>query len=370
MANKCVVISCFNHYETRTKSIIQHYKNEGFEVKYLFMDFNHFKKEMWNFDIPEAVKIHAPRYQKNLSVQRLWSHYVFAKKVQQFLKEYNPDIIYSLFPPNSLVKRIAEYKREHVCKVILDCYDAWPESFPTKSLDALLKYPFKLWAKLRNDYIDCADLIISVSQAGTDFLKTITDRPVRLLMPLIDNSGRVEYKSNVDVLSFVYLGNINHITDTDLLVNFLLTVASKKKVELHVIGKGQHYHILEEAFAESNVSLIGHGVVFDPMVKKEIYAKCNFGINFPKEEIQSTMSLKSVEYISEGLPFVNSAGGDTWRIVGEYRIGYNVNDTSLDEMVAQILKLDCSMITSLHENVLETYNKLFACQNLRQILDT
>lgn len=369
MGNKCVVISCFNHYETRTKSIIKHYKSEGYEVKYLFMDFNHFEKTMWDFDIPEAVKLHVPKYNKNLSFQRLWSHHLFAKKVKAYLEYFSPDVIYSLFPPNSLVKRIAEYKNNHTCKIILDCYDAWPESFPTPKMDLILKYPFMFWAKLRNDYIDCADLVISVSQAGSDFLETITKRPIKVLMPLIIPTTHITYNSSIDNLSFVYLGNINHITDTALLIKFLTKVSAFKTVTLHVIGQGQHYYILEQAFANSNVNLVGHGVVFDPMVKKEIYAKCNYGINVPKDEIQSTMSLKSVEYISEGLPFINSAGGDTWRIVDENKIGYNIQEEYLDSIVKQLTTDTREALIERHDRVVHVYNKLFACQNLRDILN-
>lgn len=49
-------------------------------------------------------------YKRNLSVGRLKSHDDFSKKAIQLAADLHPDILYVMFPPNSLMKYASAYK--------------------------------------------------------------------------------------------------------------------------------------------------------------------------------------------------------------------------------------------------------------------
>lgn len=366
----CVCISCFNYYDTRIKMIKSFFESKGYNVTYITSDYNHFEKKHFVADYPDTIQVHVPKYTKNLSFHRVVSQFLFSKKTFRLVKSLNPDIIYCMFPPNSLVRYISKYTKKKGCKLVFDGYDLWPESFPVQRMKFFFKIPFKLWADLRDRYIETADLILVVSQSMHDAVKSKWQSvPIKLLKPTILQTDLPEYGFDCgNAISFCYLGNINYITDIDLLVELLTELSFKKKVILHIIGAGNNLQNLLDRFERTEVQCYAHGVVMDNKKKREIYSKCNFALNVPREEIHSSMSLKSMEYMSVGLPFINSGEGDTREIVGTYSIGYNVDMTTIKQCANNIADVTPSKLEEMHANCLKIYQEKFVSLNLDDVL--
>lgn len=366
----CVIISCFNYYDTRINLIRSFLEERGYKTTYITSDYNHFEKKYFVASYPNTIQVHVPKYEKNLSFQRLLSQYLFSKKAYEKVKEIKPDLIYCMFPPNSVVRYIAKYKKSSGCKLVFDGYDMWPESFPASKLKALLSFPFKAWANIRDKYIEDADLILAVSQSMMDAVKDKWKRkPVKLLKPVIMPSELPKFNYDcAKEISFCYLGNVNHITDIDLLSSILTGVSKRKKVSLHIIGEGQNLPLLLRKLEGSDVTCHTHGVVMDNDQKRVIYSKCNFALNLPREVIHSTMSLKSVEYMSVGLPIINSGEGDNREIVVSYNTGFNVTYDSINQCVDNILKTTSESLAEMHRNTLKAYKDKFLSLDLGGIL--
>lgn len=368
---RCVCISCFDHYSTRMEMICNHFIKKGYETKYIYADFDHFSKKKNENKYKNGVVVNVPKYKKNLSVQRLYSHLVFSNGVIRYIEKYNPDFIYCMVPPNSLVKKLAKYKiKNNNIKLIFDCYDMWPESFPYHFNNNLINISFKLWGDLRKKYISYADLIIGVSEQEIEELRPeINETMAKIIKPAILTGNVPKYKSNLEILDICYLGMVNHITDMDLAVKLLGKLAEYRKVHLHIIGDGQNLNEFTEDLQEVSVSVIQHGVVFDMNEKNAIFSMCNWGLNIPREEINSTMSLKAVEYLRAGLPIINNALGDIREIVEKDNVGININKDGLDEVVSTILNSTENAMIELHENALITYKNRFINQDLESILN-
>lgn len=367
---KCICISCYNYYDIRMKAVIDHYKKKGFDVIYLISNFDHYSKKKFFVSYPNTYQISVPRYLKNLSVNRLLSHYIFSKKVFGKLIKIRPELIYCMFPPNSLIKEVTKYKKKYKCKVILDCYDLWPESFPYQKFRKLLRFPFRYWKHLRDKYIGNADLILCVSEMGRKVISEMTNGiPIRVLKPSLEQKGLAKYNSDLsNGIVFCYLGNINHITDIELGVSLLGALAKYVKVKVHIIGEGQNIEDFTTRLRDCAIEVIKHGVIFDMTEKNEIFSQCHFGLNIPKKEIQSSMSLKSVEYMRAGLPFINSGIGDTYLLVEERNVGINISDISIDAILKIILDLTSEDLIKMHENCIIFYKELFSNQNYDEIL--
>lgn len=366
---KCVCISCFDHYATRMQLICDYFMGKDIEVKYLYADFDHFKKQHNDNIYDFGVSIKVTEYEKNLSPQRIFSHIIFTKRVINFIEEYSPDIIYCMFPPNSLVKAIALYKSKHSnVKLVFDCYDMWPESFPYSKYETLLKLPFNIWGSLRKRYISYADLIICVAENGKqDLLTEVKGKPIEIVRPMIKDSRMSEYNADNSILSICYLGMVNHITDIDLGVFLLQEIAKYKEVVLHIIGEGQNLDEFVDRLEAVGVDVVCHGCVFDIAEKNSIFSLCNMGINIPREEINSTMSLKAIEYLRAGLPFINSALGDIKKIVVNEKVGINVDKEHLEKTIEEICNMSSDGLLELHFNAVEAYDKYFRLQNLDDI---
>ena len=368
---KCVCISCFDYYSTRMKSIIKYFSDKGFDTHYLITNFQHFEKKRYqvNYEECQTIQIDVPKYNRNLSMQRLISHHIFAKKVKKYIEDVSPDVIYCMFPPNSLIKELSVYKDQGKT-VIFDCYDMWPESFPTKNIEKWLALPFKLWRNLRDRYIEKSDLVICVSEEGKSLITKIhPNLNVKILRPAISDETELQYDFDTSQeISFCYLGNINYITDTSLGVELLSMIAQKKSVVLHIIGEGQNKDQFVKELEGVGVKVVSHGVIFDWNEKNSIFQSCDLGLNIPKDEIQSSMSLKSIEYMHAGLPFVNSGIGDTHTIVVNQGIGINIDQNNVEKTVSEILSLSSSDLMSMSKKCRNTYIDMFVNQDLDEIL--
>ena len=370
MKKKCVCISCFNYYDTRISHVKRYMESQGVDVLYVISDYNHFEKKYYEVDYPNTIQVHVPKYKKNISLARIFSQLTFSRKASEILNKEHPDIVYCMFPPNSLIGKVIKYKERSNCKVVFDGYDMWPESMPvSKRLKKILSPIFNRWAGLRDNYIEGGNLIVVVSQAMLDMVNSKwKDVPIKLLLPSISTSEFPSYTYDVkSSISFCYLGNINHITDIDLLVEVLGRVAQSKEVKLHIIGEGIKLNELLEKASSKGVKCITHGVIMDAKVKREVYSQCNLAVNLPREEINSTMSLKSVEYLGVGLPFINSAGGDSWKIVDDFNVGININKDNIDKSVEEILSLNSDKLSQMSKNCAKYCENRFKSQDMGEI---
>ena len=368
---KCVIISCFDVYENRCKGIINFYLQKNCDVTYLYSCFHHYTKSANKNNYEYGEKIQVPQYKKNLSLSRLYSHFVFSKSVRKRLEEIKPDIVYCIFPPNSLVREVIRYKKKNnSVKIIFDCYDLWPESLSLNKIPRPLRFPFTFWRFLRSRYLKFSDLVITVSEEVKKSIKNEANGvDIRVLKPTLSKGDIPEYSFEIrDKISFCYLGLVNNILDIDLCVDLLSSIAKHKKVDLHIIGKGQNLDSFVNRLKEASVNVICHGCIFDMPGKNEVFSMCNLGLSLPKEEINSSMSLKSIEYMRAGLPFINAGMGDSVSIVEEGKVGINVDRENLDETVNKILNIRNDDLSEMHNNCKTVYEKYFLNQDLDEIL--
>ena len=363
---KFVCISCFDYYNVRTREILEYFEGKNFQVEYIIPDFNHFSQEKSKIQFKNTRLIHVPAYYKNISFNRIYSHYKFSKGVYDELNKIQPDIIYCMLPPNFLTREIIKYKNKFKCRVIFDVYDLWPESMPVLN-NKIFKIPFNLWRNLRDKYINEADLIICVSKFTEEFLKNIhADLNSKILYPSIydedkNNFEIPERKFNIDnpenEITFCHLGNINHIVDTELALKILGGLTKYKRVKINLIGSGLGLKKFVDDLEKNNIQVIQHGVIFDMAEKIKIYNSSDLGLCVPKVIINSAMPLKAAEYIKCGLPFVNNSLGDMRDLVENFKIGINYNN--VDDVINKILKLTREDLINMSRNCKLVYKKYF-----------
>ena len=298
---KAVVLTCYESNEERMMLVIKSLESEGFEVVSYTSNFSHIRKEYRN-NIPEGViALRANSYRKNLSVSRLYSHNKFAKDVFKRVRKDKPDLLYVIVPANSLVKEAYKYKRETGVKLIMDIIDMWPESLPVSSKIKNL-FPFKLWKSYRSKYINCADRLITECNLYHEILESEYKGEINTLYWARDLKP-VRYNLNLgDNLSLLYIGSINNIINTDLMVKLIENYS--KKVTMHIIGDGENK---DEMIDKLNkvCEVFYHGPVYDVEKKKEIFSKCHAGLNLYKSDLYIGLTVKSIDYFNFGLPVIN-----------------------------------------------------------------
>lgn len=325
-------------------------------------NFDHFKKSHVNFINEDYKAIKVPTYKKNISFMRLFSYTIFSLKLLANLELKQYDIIYICVPPNSSAFVGLLYKFMFKKLVVIDVVDLWPEGFP---LSQMIKVFIEILTKpLRNLLFKQADLILTQSDYFRDKLNFSDSKCKTLLMgssiqPIVESPLQESLK---DCIRLLYLGSLNTIIDIDSLVEITRKLAKYRKVHLTVIGGGERLEYLQEEIKNIhlNVTTAFYGICFDSEIKEKEFSKAHFGYNGYIDSTEIALSYKSLEYLANGIPLLNSTKGDTANLVKETGCGFNFHPRDIDVLVAKILGLDDNTHATIKTRAIEVFESNFS----------
>ena len=350
-------------YETRTKYVYNYLEEKEYDVKFVISDFDHRKKARHEVNRDHVDYIHVPKYKRNVSVARLFSCYVFAKKVGKYVKKHSVDIVYHCAPPNSTIKVLSKIKKKADFFLVTEIGDMWPESMPVSNLvSTALSLPFKIWSRLRDKYLFNSDYIIAECDLfKNSIMKKVCTNKIETMYFCKDWRGNKEVPVlNDKELVLCYLGSINNIIDIEIISRLVGKIACHRNIVIHIIGDGERREDLLESLKKLPVHIEFHGTIFDEEEKKYIFDKCHFGLNIMRTNVFVGMTMKSLDYFSYGLPMINNISGDIGDMVERECIGFNVDYNSLDEVSAKLIALDNEQYMKMKENVQSAHNRYFS----------
>ena len=265
-------------------------------------------------------------------------------------------------PPNGLGLPLL-LRKKSFNKLVVDVIDLWPEAFPTNNglfKKAVLQLFGLLPKIIRKKIINYSDFCITESDFFYEKLdlKNISDSKVihikkpELIVPCFEKVSKE--------LSIIYLGNIGKIYDFNSLIEIIKSVKKKRKVILHIIGLGPLSTWLFDSLKDKNIDYQYHGASFDENFKREIISKCWFGFNGYKNNTEVALSYKSIDYISYGVPLINSAKKDTRDMVENERIGYNFNSESLKIIIDKLSRVGLDEIDLMKKRSYNLYKNSFS----------
>lgn len=369
-----VIISCFDWYENRLKLVKEILYEKGYEVTILTADFNHINKKKVENKNESCIYIKVPKYKKNLSFSRINSHIQFGREVSNYIVSHSPDLIYLLLPPNNIAKYCLEYKKSNPSSIyIIDIIDLWPESMPIPFW--FKKFLLSFWGKLRDLSLKEADFIFTECQLYQTILRESMPNLNFATLPLYKEESkafRTLKKSNIFIkkdtyneLNLAYLGSINHILDMNSISSIIRKFNNKGIVcNLHVIGDGVKRNEFLSVAKSSGANVIYYGKIFDELEIYKIFSNCDYGLNMMKPSVAVGLTIKSIDYLSIGLPLINNIKGDTWNLVETDMIGINYSGDS-EELYTKIITSD---LNQFKINSRKCFEKNFTSDVFKEIL--
>lgn len=356
-----VIISCFNWYEARLKCVKDIFEQKGYTVKCYMSDFDHMNKQTISNRIVDCDYVKTLPYTRNLSINRIVSHFFFAKKMTKVLFDENPDCIYALVPPNMASWVCAKYKcKNKKCKLIFDILDLWPETMIIGKGNIFYSIPFKFWKYLRNSSIVRADHVFMECGLFRSKLMDIIGDNSSVLHLYKERSGfKLTDLKSMDTISLCYLGSINNIIDIELIIELIVRITKYKPVSLHIIGKGEKKSDFLNKLNLLRVKVYDYGCIYNTQDKFDIYSLCHFGINIMKESVCVGLTMKSMDYFEAGLPLINNIPHDTYDIIEKYKSGFNIDPQSLDEIVHRIVTISLNEYQAMRVNTQLAYENFF-----------
>lgn len=334
--NKAIIITSSSTYGSRVDLIEKFLKYRGYSVAVLEPDFDHHNKRKRIEEKENHEYIPMIPYKRNLSCIRLFSLYNFSGKIYKKIEEFQPALLYVLLPANALAAFMTKYKRKHSVYLIYDVIDMWPEALPFRIGKGL--WPFSVWRDLRNKNIPVADLCLAECNLFSDKLLDQTGRKIQTLYWPKQIKEPEWKKCNIDNgLHICYLGSINSIIDIKRIAELLEQLNQKVKVYCHIIGTGKSKGQFIEKLEDRKISVIDEGIVYDEEIKENIMSRCQYGLNIMKTEVFVGLTMKSVEYLANGLMLLNTIQGDTWRLVEKEKIGFNCEYPISNQFIEAII---------------------------------
>ena len=256
---KAIIVNCADTFEYRVDMVYDSFISMGYDVEVLTTDYMHIEKKKRVVEKKDYLAINTIPYKKNISFARLYSHYDFEKKVDKILERKYFEVLYLVVPANSIARLAKKYSKYKNIKIIIDIIDLWPESLPIKITD---KFPFTIWANVRNKNIKYADYVITECNLYKEKLrKQLKDKKNCTLYWCHRNIGK-EYvlsKTVSNILTLCYLGSINNIIDIAKIGEIVKQLVNKQPVVIKLIATGERKTDLIRELKNAGAEIIDYG---------------------------------------------------------------------------------------------------------------
>lgn len=348
----------------------KYFQELGYKVKVYTANFDHYAKEEIKDKKDYIIYIDTIHYRKNISLKRIFSHFLFSIKVLELLKkEEKFDILYVNVPPNILGYFLSRKYKNKV--IITDIIDLWPEALPfPKYIKKSLFIFFKFWKHLRNISLKNSTYILTHTYDFYNKLKLCNYKNSKVIYLKKYNHKFMSLKFSKNEIRILYLGNISYIYDFDSLIEICKKLKSfYKKVIVEIIGDGPLKQQVFEKLKSEKINYLYHGIIFQERLKEKIVSRCQFGYNGYKNDTDVSLSYKSIDYFSYGLPIINSAKGDTWEIIKKEKNGYNFKKIYLNEILENLSKLDEKKYELMSNRSKKVFEKYFSYKSYKKEFD-
>ena len=320
--------------------------NRNFKVTHFTSTFRHTNKKHRyendfchsENDLYDVVFLKSMSYKHNMLPKRFIAHLDFAKKLIIKMNTMpNPDTIFISMPPLSTVHLVTKWGKENNVPVIIDIIDPWPDSFIKDVPDRLKKFSkyflFSFYKKLKssfenssgitaisNGYLKWASEFHSQKKRTSCFYLAIDFKDVKKTYSRV---SKLNIKKNKNILRLIYSGSLASSYDIPSILK-AAKILNKKypgKTEFIITGNGpQKEIILESEKKLQNIKYLGW-VSKEELLKQ--YYLADLGLIQHKNSLTQTITYKFFNYLSAGLPILNSLQTEMADLIEENMLGFN-----------------------------------------------
>ena len=339
----------------RFSFLASEFAKRGHKVKLVISDFYHGTKslrpephyEKYNFEI---IKCHEPGYKGNVSLQRLWSHYVWGKNVAKYLNSTDkPDVIYCAVPSLTVAVEAAKFCSQNAVKFVLDVQDLWPEAFKMVIKQKILQPIFKPMEWYVNRAYKGADLPIGVSETYVQRVLSVNKKTKSGVAVFLGTDGRnfneasIRYTKNYcdDIVRLCYIGSLSQSYDINMVIDAVAKASklTSKKIRFIVVGDGVYKSDFEKHAKHMNVDCVFTGRKDYPEMVGELCSS-DIVINPIRKGSAASIINKVGDYAMSGKPVINTQECEEYRqLLDNYNCGINCTCGDSDEVAAAIVKL-------------------------------
>lgn len=354
---KIFIVANFTNSETsRFFELARLFTSRRHDVVVITSDFSHsskrLKKEKPQYDTFKTVYLHEPGYKSNVSIKRLWSHYVWGRNVEKYIQNstVKPDVVYASLPTYTAGRLVGKWCNKNDVKYIVDVQDLWPEAFKVAVKNSFLQQAFLPMEWIANAAYKTADYVIGVSDTYRNRALKVNKKCKDGLTVFLGNNGEkfdiAKEKYRIckpdDEFWIAYIGTMGFSYDINLAIDAIkLVKVSKlsKKVKFVAMGNGPLLDEYKKHAEESDIDFEFTGSLpYEIMVGK--LCSCDAVINCLRPGAAQSITNKVGDYALSGLPVINTQENPEYRkLVEATQCGINCECGNAEDVAAAIVKL-------------------------------
>lgn len=354
---KIFIVANFTNSETsRFFELARLFTSRRHDVVVITSDFSHsskrLKKEKPQYDTFKTVYLHEPGYKSNVSIKRLWSHYVWGRNVEKYIQNstVKPDVVYASLPTYTAGRLVGKWCNKNDVKYIVDVQDLWPEAFKVAVKNSFLQQAFLPMEWIANAAYKTADYVIGVSDTYRNRVLKVNKKCKEGLTVFLGNNGEkfdiAKEKYRIckpdDEFWIAYIGTMGFSYDINLAIDAIkLVKVSKlsKKVKFVAMGNGPLLDEYKKHAEESDIDFEFTGSLpYEIMVGK--LCSCDAVINCLRPGAAQSITNKVGDYALSGLPVINTQENPEYRkLVEATQCGINCECGNAEDVAAAIVKL-------------------------------
>lgn len=373
----------------RTAVLADKLLERGHSVLWWASAFEHQQKVMLSrtdrtFDISERYTVRVLsgcKYRKNISLSRYLNYQIVSLKFRFQSKHFSkPDVIVASMPDHLLAYEAARYAKKNNIPFIVDIRDLWPDifldRFRSMGLYSVGKIALALDFALSAFLLKNADSLVAVSKGylkwGLDkigrhespfdkvFYLGYKNSNARSLVNEDESLGVPDWlKGREDQKVFVFIGTFGVSYELELILEAARRFSGSGRTDICFVlaGTGENFDLInKKAAGLQNVVLPGW------IGEKEINALLKIGhaglLSYIKDAPQGLPN-KPFEYLSAGLPLINSLEGEMAELIDQRGFGLNSLPGDLDGLCGCIERLasDSSLHNEMSRNASQFFKK-------------
>jgi len=340
--------------------------DKGHKVIWWTSSFSHrFKKPVDQRAVTAVCKaigislrfLSVPPYHRNVSLKRLWNHYLLAICFRKAVREEpdRPNVVLASVPPPMLAREASKFAKQCTAKVVIDVQDLWPETFfraVPNFLQPLFRESIMLWYKTARNVYSAADAIVGVADAYVNrAIKLGGPKKVTATIPLgidldkFQTAAQGQYEEltkPAGEIWLAYTGSLSRSYDCLTLVRAFAKVHKTlhATTRLFITGQGELGQKLQQIIhkqALTNVTLTGF---LDFNRWAYLLNQCDIGFNASFPEAMIYLPNKIFYYFAAALAVLNTIPGQCSQIIHEGHCGLSYqagNVESCAQAVEQIV---------------------------------
>lgn len=335
------------------------FAERGHQVELITSDFEHGTKSRRK---PESVNqtaykthitmLHEPGYKKNISLRRLYSHWLWGRNVYKYLKsKEKPDLVYCAVPSLTAAKLAAKYCKKNNVKYVTDVQDLWPEAFCMAIHNKLLQKAFLPMQHVANQIYANSDLAVAVSDTYVNRTLSVNKKNVKGLSVCLGNDGglfeskkgRYNVEKNENELLLCYIGGLKDSYDIPCVIDAMALVKAnkhlKQQIRFVIIGDGPLRPRFEQYSKEKqiNCTFLGRRPYIE---MASLLCSCDICVNPIVKGSAASIINKVGDYALSGLPVINTQESQEYRaLIDEYQCGINCECGNANQVADAIIKL-------------------------------